>query len=94
MDKNIQKAVIDVIKAVQQDKVYSAAKYISEKIVVRIARKRFNNKLPAKGSNFEGVLVIGRPNFAQREFIALCKKAKEPFPVKNVQLKLIKPVKK
>jgi len=33
------------------------------------------------------VLTIGRPNYAEREFIKLCKKAGEPFPVKKMQLK-------
>ncbi len=33
------------------------------------------------------VVTIGKPNYANRMFIAACKKAGEPLPVKKVQLK-------
>lgn len=90
MEKNIQKAIVDVIKSITYPKVYFAAKYISEKFVVRASRRRFNKKLLQKNHNIEAVLVIGKPNFEQRKFIKVCKKAKEPFPIKRVQVKVIK----
>ena len=86
----VELATSNVINALKQDKVYSAIKYLSPTFVVRATRKRFGKKLPAKNQNFEATLVIGRPNYEQREFIKLCKKAGEPFPVKMVQLKLTK----
>lgn len=56
-----------------------------EKLVVK-ATKRYKSK---KNENHaEMVLTIGRPNYAEREFIRLCKKAGEPFPVKKMQIKL------
>lgn len=85
MDKQIQKAVSEVINWLFQTNIYSAAKYISPTLVVRAVRKRYNGKL-MKG-NSEISLVIGKPNYEQREFI---KKVKEPFPVKKVQIKLVK----
>lgn len=88
MDKNIQNAIATVMNAVSHSKVYYAAKYLSEKMVVRATRPRFDGKL-SKG-NLAVTLVVGKPNFKQREFIKMCKKAKVPFPVRNVQLKLIK----
>lgn len=33
------------------------------------------------------LFTVGKPNYAEREFIAKCKEAGEPFPVKKVQLK-------
>jgi len=57
----------------------------SEKLVVK-ATKRGK---PRKNENhIEIVLTIGRPNYAERKFIKLCKKAGEPFPVKKMQFKL------
>lgn len=90
MEKQIQNAVVNVVSAVSQPKVYFAAKYLSEKLVVRATRPRTNGKVSARGTNIHASLVIGRPNFKQREFIKRCKKAGEPFPVKKVQIKLTK----
>lgn len=90
MNIDIVRAVGSVINAFNQPKVYSATKYLSDKIVVRATRRRYNGKLPAKNQNLEAILVIGRPNYAQKKFIKLCQKAKEPFPIKKVQLKLTK----
>ena len=90
MQKQIDKAIVEVVNALSGLKVYSAAKYLSDKLVVRISSVRQNGKLRAKNQNLQAVLVIGRPNFAQREFIKSCKKAGEPFPVKHVQLKTLK----
>jgi len=33
------------------------------------------------------ILTVGEPAYREREFIKLCKKAGEPFPVRKVQLK-------
>lgn len=33
------------------------------------------------------VLTYGKPNYKEREFIKLCKKAGEKFPVKKIQIK-------
>lgn len=88
MDKSIQNAIVSVMSAVSHSKVYFAAKYLSDKLVVRATRPRFEGKV-SKG-NLHVSLVIGKPNFAQREFIKMCKKAKEPFPVKKIQVKLTK----
>lgn len=32
-------------------------------------------------------LTVGKPNYAEREFIKKCKKAGEPFPVRQIQIK-------
>lgn len=90
MNKEIEKAITVVVSYFYEPKVYFAAKFLSEKLVVRATRPRYNGKLPSKGSNLQVSLVIGRPNFAQKLFIKACKKAGEPFPVKKVQLKFTK----
>lgn len=35
----------------------------------------------------EFVLKIGKPNYLERDFVKMCKKAGEPLPVKKVQIK-------
>jgi hypothetical protein len=65
-------------------KLYRATKYLSDKLTVKATRQhKFNRH--QKQATF--IVTLGRPNYAERAFIAKCKKAGEPFPVKKVQLK-------
>jgi hypothetical protein len=66
-----------------------ATKYINPKLIVRATRKLCHGRFDR--GNIEIILTFGRPNYIEREFIKLCQKAKEPFPIKKVQLKLYKP---
>jgi hypothetical protein len=46
---------------------------------------------PRKNSRGHSFLVtFGKPNYAERKFIAACIKAGEPIPVRKVQLKFFK----
>lgn len=54
-------------------------------MIVRATRILYNGKASEQG-NMEIRLTIGKPNYAEREFIKDCKKAGEPFPVERVQL--------
>jgi len=57
-----------------------ATKYLSEKLVVKATihcRAR-------RGASL--VLTVGRPNYAERQFIKACKAAGESFPVKKPQI--------
>ncbi len=38
----------------------------------------------------ELVLTVGQPNYRERKFIAACKRAGEPFPVRRIQLEWFK----
>lgn len=76
-----------LVEALIENKAYKATKYLSEKLVINATHTLYSKKLPAKNQNLEFTIVIGRPNYEQREFIKKCKKAGEPFPVKKVQLK-------
>lgn len=82
-----------VIETLINQNAYKATYYISPKEIIRAVRKRYkfgkNKKtLPRKDHNIEIMLTIGRPNYTEREFIKLCQKAKEPFPVKKIQIKV------
>lgn len=85
MEKQISKAVAQVVESLVENKAHQAAKYISPTLVVRATRPLFKGKIQ-KG-NISMVLTIGKPNYKQREFIKDCKKVGEPFPVKGVILK-------
>lgn len=64
--------------------VKSATKYLSPKLVIRAT---WHNK-PSKRNNRETMVVtFGQPNYLERAFVKLAKKAGEPFPIKKVQLR-------
>jgi len=79
--KNIISGVVDVLL---ENNSYKAEKYLSEKLVVRATRRIFGGKI-VKG-NIEVLLVVGKPNYAQRAFIKRSKKNKLMFPLKQIIL--------
>ena len=80
----VEKAVLAVVKALNwRPDLRSATKYLTPKMVVRVAAR--GRRL--KYDNYEVVLKIGRPNHLERKFIKTLVKAGEPFPVKKVQLR-------
>lgn len=87
-----------VIEAILTEKLLNgqiiirATDYFSPKFIIRAVRKTYGKKI-VKG-NIEIALTIGKPNYAEREFIKLCQKANEPFPVKKLQLKVYNPKRK
>lgn len=62
-----------------------ATYYISERLIVRATRRWRPDR---REKRVECVVTYGNPNFVERRFIRLCKKAGEPLPVRKVQLKL------
>lgn len=83
--KITRKAISDLAETILEGGARQATKYFSESLIVRATRRTYGGKI-IKG-NTEIVFTIGRPNYAEREFIKKCKKAKEPFPVKKIQIK-------
>jgi len=79
-----------VCEVVMGDKIVKATKYISPKLIIRAVRKCYHKKI-SKG-NIEISLTIGKPNWAEREFIKLCQKENKPFPIKDIQLKFYNPI--
>ncbi len=77
--------VADVIATLIAQDARLATKYLSDKLTIKASRKLFQGKF--NKNTIEVVLTIGKPNFAERQFIKDCKKAGVPFPVKNIQLK-------
>lgn len=75
------KAVVEII--INDGSVKKAVKYVNSKLIVRATRRGKSKK----GQNIDLVLTIGKPNYLEREYIKLLQEAKEPFPVKKVQLK-------
>lgn len=80
-------AVSKTVKAVLANEAHRAVNFIAPNYIIRATRVLYNGKLPRRGSNVEVVLTIGRPNYLEREFIKVAKKAGEPFPIKKIQLK-------
>lgn len=72
------------------NKVYKATKYLSETLTVKATRKRYSGKFLTRSKTIELIFTIGRPNYEEREFIKKCKLTGESFPVKKIQLKLLK----
>lgn len=72
--------------------VITATEYLTPKLVARATRRRFGKKI-LKNEDIEIVLKIGKPNVAERKFVKLCLKAKEPFPIKKIQIKPYDPKK-
>ena len=76
-------AVVDTLLIAN---AHRAVKYISEKEIIRATRRLVRGKVP-NSKSIEVILTIGRPNYSERKFIKECKRVKEPFPVRKIQLK-------
>lgn len=87
MQKINYNKVVDTIINDETNIIKKATQYISPKLIIRAVRRTSKTYKPRKGENVQISLTIGRPNYAEREFIKLCTKAKEKFPVRNIQFK-------
>jgi hypothetical protein len=77
-------AITRVVICLLETESRRATMFLDEKTVVSACR-RFK---PRKSDHsVDLVLKLGNPNYREREFIAACKKAGEPLPVKKIQLK-------
>ena len=77
-------ALRQVVEAVLETGAYKATKFLSAKETVKATRRRFRR---GGGRITEVLLTVGRPNYAERQFIKKAQAAGEPFPIKKVQLK-------
>lgn len=82
-----RKAISTVVEAVLELGARRATKFISPRDVVKATRRHKPDK---RSNSTEVVVTIGRPNYAEREFIKRCRNANEPFPVRKLQLKWYK----
>lgn len=76
------KALAKAFAALTLD-VRKATVYVNPKHVVSVCR-RHKHSLRRRMDDF--VVKVGVPNYLEVRFIAKCKQAGEPFPVKKVQL--------
>ena len=74
----------NVVDVALRTGAYRATKYLSANMVVKVTRR---HKIDRRARSVEFVLTIGRPNYVERKFINLCRKAKVSLPLQKVQLK-------
>jgi wobble nucleotide-excising tRNase len=83
------KVFSELAECILVDGAYKATKYINEKLTIKATRKRYKGKR-LWGHAIDIIFTVGKPNYEEREFIKMCKKAGEPFPVKKMQVKFPK----
>jgi hypothetical protein len=76
-----------VVSMLECPKLKRASNYVSPDLVINGCRMHPATK---RSRSTTIVLSIGKPNYSNREFIKLCKKAGEPFPAKKMQLRWYK----
>ena len=84
--KPFYNVVNQLVGILLNDDVIVATKYISPKLIIRATRKRYRSKIDLR-QPFEVMLTMGKPNYAEREFIQECKRSGVSFPVKKIRLK-------
>jgi hypothetical protein len=60
-----------------------ATAYLDPDCTIKLTRQ---SRPDPRGPSETYILTVGRPNYAEREFIAHCREAREPFPVKKFQM--------
>lgn len=80
-------AIVQVVEQLLANDAWKATKYLSDKKIVRATRMRERGKFRDGRMNVQINLTLGRPNYLEARFIKDAKKAGEPFPVRQVQLK-------
>lgn len=75
-----------LLTAVQHPGVYRATQYVSPSLVVKATRRRYDGKLLIRPRQETILVTSGQPNWRERQFIRQCQQAKEPFPVRKIQL--------
>lgn len=74
--------VIDAL--IEASNARKATRYVTPTWVAKASRQR---RKDGRDSRETFVVTLGSPNYLEREFIKLAKKAGEPFPIKKIQLK-------
>lgn len=79
---NHEKHIAEVVNAVWSGMARQAIKYVNEKFTIKAT---YHGKFDLRSRNDVIVVTLGTPNFKERRFIKLCKKAKEKFPIRKLQ---------
>ena len=64
-----------------------AVKFVTPTYTVKVTRQR---KLDRRDKSETFLVTTGKPNYLERKFIKLAVRAREPFPIKKIQLKFFK----
>ena len=84
MTKITRSSIARVTEAVLEAGFKMATVYLAPDLIVRCTA---THKPDRRYRQTTVVLTAGKPNFRECKFIAACKKAGEPFPVRKMQLK-------
>lgn len=73
-----------ILRTLVDTGAWKATYFQSPKEIIRmtVIGKRFKSR-----GNNDLHVTVGRPNYAERQYVKVLKKAKEPFPVKKLWLK-------
>ena len=80
----ISSKLLQMIAAFDDNTLRRATYYDSPSFTMKVTRQRPYSK---RDRTQTFIVTCGSPNYAEREFIKLCKKAKQGFPVNKIQLK-------
>ncbi len=82
--KILERAISQVAAAIIRYDVKQAVKYLLPDYTVKAT---VQGNPDGRSHQRTMLITYGRPNYAEREFIKLAKKAGEPFPIRKVQLR-------
>ena len=78
--KAIERSIQRVTSCCLWNEVSRATVYLTPRLTVKATRRCVGK------TRIELLLTVGIPNYKEREFIKLCLKVGESFPIKKVQL--------
>jgi hypothetical protein len=81
------KVIGQCVRMLLEQRARKVTAYLSPTLTVKASRRLFGKRIDNRSTRADIILTIGAPNYEERKFIALCKKAGEPFPVKKLQIK-------
>lgn len=82
--KTVTDAMRSVVGALLESESKRVTKYLSPTFTIKATRV---NEVDRRYKRETFVVSVGRPNFAEREFIKAATAAGEPFPVHRIQHK-------
>lgn len=80
----VSKAVANVVQLTTIEGAYRATRFLSPSLVVKSTAPHKHRKNTRSRTV---VVTVGKPNYRERGMIKLFQSAKEPFPVKQIQIR-------
>ena len=82
-----RKCFTDLTEAILDGGAIQAIKYFSPVERVKATRKLLKGKIDKRYKSIEILFTIGKPSSKEMMFVKKCIKAKEPFPIKKIQMR-------